>query len=218
MCGRFVNLNKKNSLKKIFNSNSILNEELISYNIFPTNNSFIIFNKNKINIELAKWGFSFIDNTDNQKKNIINSRLETINDKVLFSESYSKRKCLIPFNGYFEWSIRKQKKTPFFIHIPPAEPMYLAGIWKYNDYKKNSSKVFTVITKKSNLNLNIIHERMPVIMSIEEGKEYINDIKSSFLKKDFISSVESDLDFYPVSNFVNNPLNNSKECIKGIRY
>ena len=55
---------------------------------------------------------------------------------------------------------------------------------------------------------------MPVLMSIEEGMEYINDIKSSFLKLDFVSSVESDLDFYPVSKFVNNPLNNSKECIK----
>ena len=148
MCGRFINLTRINSIKKIFNINSSLNNNLLSFNIAPSQTCHIVFKKNELNIDVAKWGYIFNDSKTNQEKNAINSRLETLTDKILFKESYYKRKCIIPSNGYYEWSLIDNEKIPFFIHLPPVEPMYLAGIWKYNDYKINNNKVFTVITKK----------------------------------------------------------------------
>jgi len=216
MCGRFVNLTKTNSMKKKFNLDCSTTKDLVSYNIAPSQSSYIIFKKKIININEAKWGYSFFDKKNNQEKNIINSRLETINYKVLFKESYYKRKCIIPLNGYYEWSLKDNKKIPFFIHIPPSEAMYLAGIWKYINFKKDDKKVFTVITKNANEHLSQLHHRMPVLLSAEEGGEYLNDDNSSFLNGNFSSSIESELDFYSVSKFVNNPINNSKECIKPI--
>ena len=59
MCGRFVNLTKINSLKKKFNSRSSLNKDLISYNISPNQDSYIIFKTKIINIEVAKLGIFF---------------------------------------------------------------------------------------------------------------------------------------------------------------
>ena len=55
---------------------------------------------------------------------------------------------------------------------------------------------------------------MPVVLSLEESIKYMDDDNSSFLSNNFFSDLEFDLDYYPVSKFVNNPLNNSKECIK----
>ena len=55
---------------------------------------------------------------------------------------------------------------------------------------------------------------MPVLLSFEEANKYLDDDNSNFLKNNFLSIIESDLDFYPVSKFLNNPLNNSKECIE----
>ena len=214
MCGRFVNLTKINTIKKKFNIKNTLSKNLISYNISPSHNSYIVFRNKDINLDIAKWGYSFIDKKDNQEKNIINSRLETINDKILFKESYYKRKCIVPLNGYYEWSLLNNEKIPFFIHLPPSEPMYLAGIWKYNNFKKDDKKVFTIITKNANNNIGKIHHRMPVVLSFEEGDEYINDDKSLFLNNNFSSIIEHELDFYSVSKFVNSPHNDSKECIK----
>ena len=214
MCGRFVNLTKINSIKKKFDIENSLSENLISYNIAPSNYSYIVFKNKEINLDIAKWGYSFVDKKDNQEKNVINSRLETINNQILFKESYFKRKCIIPLNGYYEWSLLDNKKIPFFIHLPPSEPMYLAGIWKYIDFKKDEKKAFTIITKNANSSISEIHHRMPVVLSLEEGENYIEDDKSLFLNSAFSSQIEPELDFYPVSNFVNNPLNNSKECLK----
>ena len=64
-----------------------------------------------INIEVANWGFSFIDNKTNSKKNIINSRIETIKNKILFKDSFFYRKCLIPLNGYYEWGLKDNIKN-----------------------------------------------------------------------------------------------------------
>ena len=213
MCGRFINLTKTSSLKKKFDIVSPRTKDLLSYNISPSQTSNIIFKKNIINIDESKWGYFFFDKKNNQEKNIINSRIETINNKLLFKESYYKRKCIIPLNGYYEWSLIDNNKIPFFIHIPPCEPMYLAGIWKYINFKKDDQKVFTIITKNANENIRKIHYRMPVLLSMEEGREYLDDDNSSFLNDNFSSSLESELDFYQVSKFVNNPLNNSKACI-----
>ena len=80
MCGRFINLTKTNSIKKKFNINNLITKDLISYNIAPSQNSIIIFKNEEINLDLAEWGYSFIDKKNNQQKNIINSRLETIRD------------------------------------------------------------------------------------------------------------------------------------------
>lgn len=216
MCGRFINLTKANTLKKIFNIKNSNNKDLLSYNISPSQNSQIIYKEKIINLGEAKWGYSFFDKKNYQEKKIINSRLETINEKILFKESYYKRKCIVPVNGYYEWSMLNDVKIPFFVHLPPSEPMYLAGIWKYNNNKKGDIKVFSIITKIANKHIAAIHHRMPILLSIEEGDNFLNDNKSIFLTSNHTSKIEQELDFYPVSNFVNNPLNNSKKCIEFI--
>ena len=40
------------------------------------------------------------------------------------------------------------------------------------------------------------------------------DIEELEGKKNFISTIEEDLNYYPVSKYVNSPLNDSKTCIK----
>ena len=54
---------------------------------------------------------------------------------------------------------------------------------------------------------------MPVLFSIEEAKDYLYDFTSSYLKNNFVSKIEESLEYYSINKFVNNPLNNSKECI-----
>ena len=63
MCGRFVNLTKTNLIKKKFNINNPITKDLISYNITPSQTSNIILKKNIINIDEAKWGYSFLFST-----------------------------------------------------------------------------------------------------------------------------------------------------------
>ena len=54
---------------------------------------------------------------------------------------------------------------------------------------------------------------MPVLLSIEEAKDYLYDDTSLYLKNNFVSKIEEYLEYYAISKFVNSPLNNSKKCI-----
>ena len=217
MCGRFVNLNKIDKLNKIFEINESENvENGISYNIAPSQSTIIITNSKLFKIEKADWGMKFFDKRQNQEKNIINSRLETIQSKILFKESFEKRKCVIPANGYYEWTINDNIKIPYFINIPDKETIYFAGILKYLNFKKSSMKVFSIITKPSNSLLKEIHDRMPVTLSSEESKGYLDHNNSDYLKNNVTSILEEYFEFFKISKFVNNPINNSPECFEPI--
>ena len=217
MCGRFVNLNKIDKLNKIFEINESENvENGISYNIAPSQSTIIITNSKFFKIESAHWGIKFFDKRQNQEKNIINSRLETIQKKILFKESFEKRRCVIPANGYYEWSVKDNIKIPYFINIPDKEMIYFAGIWKYFNFKKSSMKVFSIITKPANNLLKEIHDRMPVTLSAEESKDYLDHNNSDYLTNNVQSILEEYFEFFKISKFVNNPINNSSECIKAI--
>ena len=217
MCGRFVNLNKIDKLNKIFEINESENvENGISYNIAPSQSTIIIINSKFFKIEKANWGMKFFDKKQNQEKNIINSRLETIQKKILFKESFEKRRCVIPANGYYEWSVKDNIKIPYFINIPDKEMIYFAGIWKYFNFKKSSMKVFSIITKPANNLLKEIHDRMPVTLSAEESKDYLDHNNSDYLTNNVQSILEEYFEFFKISKFVNNPINNSSECIKAI--
>ena len=87
--------------------------------------------------------------------------------------------------------------------------MYFAGIWKYFDQNNFSKKVFSIITKPSNSLLSHIHHRMPVVLSSDESKDYLEKNNLNYLKHNTHSIIECYFEFYEISKFVNSPLNNS---------
>ena len=76
-------------------------------------------------------------------------------------------------------------------------------------------KTFTILTKKANNIIKDIHQRMPIIMNLDEANNYMDKSKN-FMKTNFVSKIEEDLNFFIVSKFVNSINNNSIECIRSL--
>ena len=216
MCGRFVNIEKKEKIEKLFPSSKVLNYSNKSYNVSPSNLINVIYkNNNSIYIDNLFWSFSYFNKLNNITQFVINARIETIVSKYLFKESFIKRKCLIISNGYFEWKKIDNTKQPYFISIPKNELMFFGGIWRQEIKNNVKTNVVCIITKDANNNLSKIHSRMPLIMSMNEGLEFLNDNDNKFLENNK-SVIEDDIDYFPVSKNVNNPKNNDENCIKEI--
>ncbi len=216
MCGRFVNTEKKENIQKLFRSSEILNYSDQSFNISPSNLINVIYKENKkLYIDNFFWSYSFFNKQNNITQFVINARIETIVSKFLFKESFIKRKCLIISNGYFEWKKINNTKQPYLISIPKNELMFFGGIWRQEIINNIKSNVVCIITKEANENLSKIHSRMPLIMSHNEGMDFLNDDDNRFLEKNK-SVIEDDIDYFPVSKKVNNPKNNDENCIKEI--
>ena len=214
MCGRFAsykNLNKLNKIFNVINSDFNLTE---SYNISPGQDVNIILNYKYENYLLSSnWGYNFINSKTQNSQSVINSRIETINSKLLFKDSFLKRKCIIPANGYFEWSQQEEEKKPYFIQLGEGELIYLAGVWRKEKYNDDKRRVFSIITKAANSKINKIHHRMPVVLNTNNAQDYLETKDNDLI---FNNYDDVDLNFTEVSKHVNNPKNNDEKCIATI--
>ena len=211
MCGRFASYKNLNKLKNIFNiTNSDFNITQ-SYNISPGQNVNIILNYKLENYLLeSNWGYTFINSNTQNKQIVINSRIETINSKLLFKDSFLKRKCIIPANGYFEWSQKEGEKKPYLITLGNGELIYFAGVWRKEKYNDDKRRVFSIITKTANKKINEIHHRMPVILNANNAQDYLETKDNNLIFDNF---EDVDLNFSEVSKYVNNPKNNDEKCL-----
>ena len=214
MCGRFASYKNLNKLKNIFNiTNSDFNITQ-SYNISPGQNVNIILSYKLENYLLeSNWGYTFINSNTQNKQMVINSRIETINSKLLFKDSFLKRKCIIPANGYFEWSQQEGEKKPYFIQLGAGELIYLAGVWRKEKYNDDKRRVFSIITKAANSKINKIHHRMPVVLNTNNAQDYLETKDNDLI---FNNYEDVDLNITEVSKYVNNPKNNDEKCIATI--
>ena len=214
MCGRFASYKNLNKLKNIFN---IINSDfnlIQSYNISPGQDVNIILSYKFNNYILSSnWGYNFINSKTQNNQIVINSRIETINSKLLFKESFLKRKCIIPANGYFEWSQKDGEKKPYYIQLGDSELIYFAGIWRKEKYNNDKRRVFSIITKAANSNINKIHHRMPVVLNANSAQDYL-ELNNKDLN--FNNFEDVNLRVNEVSKYVNSPKNNDEKCIEVI--
>ena len=215
MCGRFVSIIKENKLKKIFNISKVNNLVKDSYNIAPSQNVNLIFNhSNELILDSMKWGYSFFNKQTNNQQNVINSRIETINEKILFKDSFIKRRCIVIANGYYEWKKINNDKIPFLISIPILETIFFAAIWRFENINNNRVPVCCILTKEANDRIKSIHGRMPIIYSANDALTFLKKKENKIEN----SNLENDLDYYTVSKKINNPQNNSIDCVEYFKY
>mgnify|MGYP006189474301 CR=1 FL=1 len=217
MCGRFASFKNHEKLKNIFDLKNKSEKIHPSFNVSPGQNINIIFHYDFHNYLLeSNWGYSFINNDTQRKQIVINSRMETITTKLLFKDSFLKRKCIIPINGYYEWGVKSGEKKPYYIQLGDGELIYLAGIWRKENHNEKKIKVFSILTKAANFTIQKVHHRMPVIFNANEAVQYLENQNNNTFINNLTKTDEIDLKFYEVSKHVNNPKNDDAKCIEEI--
>ncbi len=160
MCGRFT-LKSPGRIKFDRADRSSLPSLVPRYNIAPSQNVLVAANfGNELDLRYLVWGR--IPSWSKDGKGFINARSETIVDKPSFSESFQRRRCLIPADGFYEWQRSGKIAQPYFFHMRDESPFAFAGIW---DEWQGDGKVIAscaIITTKASELLASIHNRMPV--------------------------------------------------------
>ena len=83
-------------------------------NIFPSEKIPVILKREKLlHLEFMKWGL--IPKWSQTRTPFFNARVESIKEKPSFRKAINKRRCLIPANGFYEWTQEKSKNQPYFI-------------------------------------------------------------------------------------------------------
>jgi putative SOS response-associated peptidase YedK len=175
MCGRFIITSAPEALRKLFGYIDQPNFPP-RYNVAPTQPVPVVIVENGgRQFRLMRWGFvpAWVKDPRGFAL-LINARAETVTDKPAFRNAIRRRRCLIPADGWYEWS-QSERKRPYFIHRRDGQPFGFAGLaetWT----GPNGEEVDTVaiVTTAASGNLAKVHPRVPVTIAPDDFERWLN--------------------------------------------
>tara|TARA_B100000508_G_scaffold141079_1_gene146074 strand:+ start:46478 stop:47107 length:630 start_codon:yes stop_codon:yes gene_type:complete len=141
----------------------------------------VLTDKNPQQFEMLHWGLiPHWAKDEGIRKNTLNAKLETIDEKPSFRD-VQQNKCILPVTGFYEWKWldgKGKRKDKYLIQIN-SEPIFgLAGLYSnWNDPGSGEERsTFTLLTTKANPVMENIHntkKRMPLMMDVEGCNNYL---------------------------------------------
>jgi putative SOS response-associated peptidase YedK len=150
---------------------------------------------------------------------LINARAETVADKPSFRAAFKRRRCLLVADGFYEWHRSSAGKRPYYFHLTDHQPFGLAGLWEHwQDGAGNELESCTILTTSANDRLRPIHDRMPVILQRQDYDLWLDpEMQQTDRLQPLLCPYASEaMVSYPVSSRVNNPRNDTAECIQPV--
>ena len=152
----------------------------------PTNQAPVIWGGE---LSSLKWGIP----APWDGKPLINARAETLTQKQTFRPLLKKR-CLVPANGYYEWRKTGSSKLKNFIGYEDQPLFAFTGL--------TDGTHFTILTSAPITSIQYIHSRMPVILSPEGERAWLNpktpfSSVSSYLEPNELLTLSANEDIPP---------------------
>ena len=156
---------------------------------------------------------------------LINARSETASAKPAFRAAWRHRRCLIPVDGFYEWTGRGATRQPWLITMKDDALFAFAGLWERWTVPEgltlkgslaelapgDSLETCTILTTAANEAIAQIHHRMPVIVPREEFDPWLAG-ESIELGPYSAGAMK----IQPVSTLVNKPANDDPRCVEPV--
>jgi len=147
---------------------------------------------------------------------MINARAETVATKPAFRDAFRRRRCLVPVDGFYEWSGQAGQRRPYLFRRPDRALFGIAGL--YARWIGEGGEVVdscTLITTEANATLAPYHHRMPVILGPDRYGQWLDRSQEDpeALAPLLAPCPPAWLDASPVSTRINNPRNDDPNCL-----
>lgn len=170
MCGRFSITGDLDFYAEYFAVDEVVTDALEkSWNVAPTDPIYVIAERDgKRLLSSMRWGL-----VPHWAKQIgtghINARVETVATNNTFKDSFARRRCLIPADGFYEWEPPDRGRAPHWVYRADGHPMVFAGIWATRKDPETGEwlRTCSILTTGAQGVVTPIHDRMPV--TVESG-------------------------------------------------
>jgi putative SOS response-associated peptidase YedK len=152
------------------------------YNIAPTQPVAVVrvSREGERQFKLMRWGLlpSFVKDVK-QFPTLINARSEEVLDKASFRHAMRYRRCLVPADGFYEWTGPKGKRRPFLLRPRKPHLIAFAGIYeRWRDPAGGETDTVAILTCPANRTVAPLHDRMPVVLPVEHFAAWL-DVKET---------------------------------------
>ena len=218
MCGRMTQATDPAEVARIFDADSRVDAEdewaAPRYNVAPTQPLTVVLERATEGrvVEQHRWGLipSFAKSAKDGAKRI-NARAETIASSPSFRTSFSKRRCIVPADGFYEWRRTGGRKQPFYLHPPEDAVLAMAGLWSV--WKDPATGLWVpsaaVVTTDANRLVSSLHDRMPVLLPREAWDDWLDPAvdDQEYLLSLLVPAPDDVLSMVPISTAVNDVRN-----------
>ncbi len=189
MCGRFVASASLEQIAAHFDTPLPAFDAPRSYNVAPTADIVaVVGNDDARRIETFRWGLVPAWSADSTKGSpLFNARSETAATKNSFRDAFTRRRCIVPADGFYEWpkmptgTSRDGRPLPHYITRTDGAMLAMAGLWERwsppssgdaadganadaSGGPRQALHSATVLTTAANSFMTPIHDRMPVLL------------------------------------------------------
>lgn len=212
MCTRYSLTSPHEAVRLYFR---YLNEAVFPprYNIAPSQPVAIVRDTERGIREMAlvRWGLipGWVKDP-RQFKMLVNARCEGAAEKPSFRAGLRHKRCLVPADGFYEWTGPAGNKRPHLVRPRNGGPMGLAGIYE-NWLGADGSEIETmaILTTAANATMAPLHNRMPLIIAPEHFDVWLDCRPGTAMHiADLLVPAPDDLlEIIEVSRKLNNPSN-----------
>lgn len=219
MCGRYVLGADAADYAEYFGVDRVVDEALqTNYNVAPTDPVYAVAEwEGERLLGTMRWGFVPHWATD-AKAIQINARAETIATKPMFRDSFARKRCIIPADGFYEWEPKERGRHPHWVRRGDGAPMGFAGVWSTWRDPAGGEPVRTcaIVTTAAVGIISSIHDRMPVALDPSVWDAWLDrDLTDAAAAARLIVPIPADVVVeHEVSTAVNSVRNNDPRLIE----
>jgi len=219
MCGRFTITLEPAFFQQELDLGKVPSEWTPRYNTAPSQDIPAISNPASRDVVMLRWGLIPHWAKDPAiGSRMINARSETIQEKPSFKNAFKQRRCLILADGFYEWqksSRRGVPKAPYYFQLADGAPFTFAGIWEtWRSPEGEQVRTCSIITCPPNDLVAGVHNRMPVVLDKTMCWGWLADQSAHALQAMLTPYPADRMRSHAVGLTVNNPRNNTAECIQ----
>lgn len=228
MCGRFALFTDPSDLAEQFGLAEPSFEP--TYNAAPSETLPVVLDDEPETLSAARWGLvpSWSD-SPGSGPDPINARVESLPESNVFGEAYRERRCVVPADGFYEWTETDARKQPYFVSRADDRPFLLAGLWEtWTPSQKQTGlgefgsggpsrdpetvRSFTIVTTDPGDVVARFHDRMALVLDAAAGETWLSGADTDSL----LDPERVELRAHPVSRAVNDPTTDRPDLVEPV--
>ncbi len=167
----------------------------------------------------ATWGLvNSYETSRREGAKYINARADSLAVRRPFREAFTSTRCVVPADGFFEWTAEGKQRYPTWFHRPDRRPFGFAGLYTTARLAGEAEALttFTIITTEPNATVARVHDRMPAILADDSMiDEWLYSAQPPERLKRLLRPVpEGFLEATSVSQRVNSVANDDPACLE----
>jgi putative SOS response-associated peptidase YedK len=183
MCGRYASTKSAEDLVAEFEAvESLVDEPLRpDFNVAPTARVPVLRQSRSAGgrvVDVLRWGLvpSWAKDLSAGAK-MMNARAESVATKPAFRSAFARRRCLVPADGWYEWSPRPDGpgKQAWYLTRSDGGLCVFAGLWEVWGAGENRVATCSIVTTAAIAPLDGVHNRMPLMLSRDRWASWLGE-------------------------------------------